>query len=135
MIKRLGSVPVFVSDQERALAFFKEKLGLEVAFDYRYGPEFRWLAVAHRDGGTEIVLFHPVALIVGDRVEELNRRIGTWTGIVFLTDDMEQTYQSLRQQGVEFSAEPRKQSWGGWEALFSDPDGNVFHLVQRPEST
>ena|SRR5947209_580233 len=134
MIKRLGSVPIFVSDQDRTLAFFTEKLGFKVAYDHRYGPEFRWLGVAHQEGGTEIVLFRPVASVVGDRTEELNKRIGTWTGIIFLTDDIKQTYQSLRQRGVEFNAEPRQQSWGGWEALFSDPDGNVFHLVQRPDS-
>jgi catechol 2,3-dioxygenase-like lactoylglutathione lyase family enzyme len=132
MITRLGSVPVFVSDQERALAFFRDKLGFEVAFDYQYGPEFRWLAVAQQLGGTEIVLFHPVPSVVGDRVEELNKRIGTWTGIVMLTDDIQQTYSLLRERGVEFTAAPRQQSWGGWEALFSDPDGNGFHLVQRP---
>jgi catechol 2,3-dioxygenase-like lactoylglutathione lyase family enzyme len=132
MITRLGSVPVFVSDQERALAFFRDKLGFEVATDYQYGPEFRWLAVCQQQGGTEIVLFHPVPSVVGDRAEELKKRIGTWTGIVMLTDDIQQTYDALRERGVEFTAAPRRQSWGGWEALFSDPDGNGFHLVQRP---
>jgi len=132
MITGLGSVPIFVSDQDRTLAFFRDKLGFVVAFDYKYGPEFRWVAVAQQKGGTEIVLFHPVPSVVGDRVEELNKRIGTWTGIVMLTDDIQQTYQMLRERGVEFQAEPRKQSWGGWEALFSDPDGNGFHLVERP---
>jgi len=134
MITRLGSVPVFVSDQERALAFFRDKLGFAVAFDYQYGPEFRWLSVVQQQGGTEIVLFHPVPSIVGDRVEELNKRIGTWTGIVMLTDDIQQTYEMLRERGVEFTAAPRQQSWGGWEAVFSDPDGNGFHLVQRPSA-
>jgi catechol 2,3-dioxygenase-like lactoylglutathione lyase family enzyme len=134
MITGLGSVPIFVSDQERTLAFFREKLGFEVAYDYQYGPEFRWLGVAHRNGGTEIVLFHPVPSVVGDRVEELNKRIGTWTGIVLLTDDIHQTYLTLSERGVEFSVQPRQQSWGGWEALFTDPDGNEFHLVQRPKT-
>lgn len=134
MITRLGSVPVFVADQERALGFFRDKLGLKVVFDYQYGPEFRWLTLAQQKGQTEIALFRPVPSIVGDSLEKLQERIGVWTGIVFLTEDIHQTYELLRGRGVEFDVKPRKQSWGGWEALFSDPDGNRFHLVQRPDS-
>jgi catechol 2,3-dioxygenase-like lactoylglutathione lyase family enzyme len=134
MITRLGSVPVFVTDQESALIFFRDKLGLKVVVDYQYGPEFRWLTLAQQKGGTEIALFRPVPSIVGDSLEELRKRIGVWTGIVFLTDDIDQTYKLLRERGVEFNVKPRQQSWGGWEALFNDPDGNGFHLVQRPAS-
>src|SRR5688572_25920910 len=134
MITRLGSVPVFVSDQDRALAFYRDKLGFEVVIDYQYGPEFRWLTVARQKGETEIILFRPVPSIVANRVEEIKKRIGTWTGIVFLTDDIHDTYEMLRKRGVEFEAEPRVQSWGGQETWFSDPDGNSFHLVQRPKT-
>lgn len=131
MITRLGSVPVFVSDQERSLAFFRDKLGFEVVFDQQYGPAFRWVAVARRRGETEIVLFHPVKEVIGDRVEELRGRIGIWTGIVILTDDIERDYEELSGRGVEFTLPPRLQAWGGREAQFTDPDGNGFHLVQR----
>jgi catechol 2,3-dioxygenase-like lactoylglutathione lyase family enzyme len=134
MITRIGSVPVFVSDQDRAVAFYRDKLGFEVVFDQRYGPDFRWVAVARQKGETEIVLFHPVPSIAGNQLEELKGRIGIWTGIVFLTDDIQTTYNELRERGVEFSTEPKRQVWGGSEAIFSDPDGNHFHLVQRPEN-
>lgn len=129
---RLGSVPIFVSDPERSLAFFRDKLRFEVALDMAYGADFRWLAVARRKGETELVLFCPVPSIAGARAEELRRRIGTWTGIVFFTDDIQDSYHTLRGEGVEFAGEPRRQPWGGWEAQFTDPDGNWFHLVQRP---
>jgi uncharacterized glyoxalase superfamily protein PhnB len=69
----------------------------------------------------------------GDREEELRKRVGTWAGIIFLTDDIHAPYETLRQRGVEFEAEPSQQPWGGLETWFSDPDGNGFHLVQRPE--
>lgn len=131
MITRLGSVPIFVSDQERAVTFYRDKLGFEIVFDQQYGPEFRWVALARQKGETELVLFHPVPSIAGNQLEELKGRIGTWTGIVFLTDDIENTYGSLCQRGVEFRTKPTKQAWGGIEAIFSDPDGNSFHLVQR----
>lgn len=132
MITSLGSVPVFVSDQERALAFYRDKLGFETTFDQRYGPDFRWVAVARRRGETELILFRPSPMIAtGDQLEELNRRVGIWTGIVFLTDDIQATYEMLRERGVEFQRKPAPQGWGGIEAVFSDPDGNYFQLVQR----
>lgn len=132
MVTALGSVPVFVSDQDRAISFYRDKLGLEVVFDRQYGPEFRYVAVARRRGETEIVLFRPVRSIAGGQLEELESRVGIWTGIVFLTDDIESTYRMLSDVGVAFHNEPTRQAWGGIEAIFSDPDGNYFHLVQRP---
>ena len=129
----LGSVPVFVSDQDRALSFYCDRLGFEKVFDRQYGPEFRWVAIAKKAGETEIILFRPVRSVFGERLEEFNARIGIWTGMVFLTDDIEATYQALRERGVEFQKEPAKQVWGGMEAIFSDPDGNSFQLVQRPK--
>ncbi|HYP30170.1 MAG TPA: VOC family protein [Blastocatellia bacterium] len=134
MFTRIGSVPIFVSDQERALAFYRDKLGFEVVLDQQYGPEFRWVTVARQEGETELVLFRPVPSIAGNQLKELEGRIGIWTGITFLTADINATYQTLRQRGVEFQTEPTRQAWGGTEALFSDPDGNYFHLVQRPGS-
>jgi catechol 2,3-dioxygenase-like lactoylglutathione lyase family enzyme len=131
---RLGSVPVFVSDQERALEFYRDRLGLEVVLDIPYGPEFRWLALAERKGATEVILFRPARSVVGDQQAEVEKRIGVWTGIVFLTDDIERDYERLRERGVEFLTRPAAQPWGGWEAQFSDPDGNRYHLAQRPDA-
>ena len=134
MITRFGSVPIFVSDQSRSLEFFRDKVGLEVILDQRYGPTLRWVTVALHKGATEIVLFRPVPAIVGAGAEELQERIGTWTGIVFLTDDISTTYRELLERGVDFLAAPKLQPWGAWETQFTDPDGNSFHLAQRPEN-
>ena len=131
MTLRLGSVPVFVSDQNRALEFYCDKLGFEVVMDIPVAEGIRWVAVAPSRGDTELILFPPA--MGGKREEELKQRVGTWTGIVFLTDDIYAAYQTLRQQGGEFDAKPSQQPWGGLETRFSDPDGNSFHLAQRPE--
>jgi uncharacterized glyoxalase superfamily protein PhnB len=63
----------------------------------------------------------------------LEERIGSWTGIVFYTDDIHATYETLKQRGVKFEAEPKQQSWGGMETWFFDPDGNRYHLGQLPK--
>jgi len=128
---RLGSVPVFVSDQDRALEFYRDKLGFEVVADIPVAERIRWVAVASRKGEAEIILYPPA--FGGDKEEELKRRVGQWTGMVFLTEDIRATYEMLRQRGVEFEAEPSQQPWGGLETWFSDPDGNRLHLAQRPD--
>jgi predicted enzyme related to lactoylglutathione lyase len=68
----------------------------------------------------------------GKDSEATSDRVGVWTGIVFLTDDISASYTELKNQGVKFEAEPKRQAWGGVEACFSDPDNNRFQLVQRP---
>jgi len=121
-----------VSDVGRALEFYRDCLGFEVVTDLPYGPDWRWVALARSRGETELVLFRPSRTIAGDQADELEKRIGTWTGIVLLTDDIDDTYQTLRERGVEFHAPPRQRPWGGCETSFSDPDGNHLYLAQRP---
>ncbi|HKG23579.1 MAG TPA: VOC family protein [Blastocatellia bacterium] len=130
MITRLGAVPVFVSDQEKALEFYRDRLGFVVVDDQQYG-DFRWVTVARQKGETEIILFKPVPSL-GPGAEALKERIGTWTGIVFHSDDVWGDYERLREKGVRFEAEPTRQGWGGVETWFFDPDGNRFHLGQLP---
>ena len=129
MITHMKSVPVFISDQDEALGFYRDKLGLEVVADYHYSPEFRWLTLAAKKGDTEILLYRPAFEVPGASVEQLRSRVGTWTGITFLTDDIKSTYETLLARGVRFEGEPAEQVWG-IEARFFDPDGNRFHLGQ-----
>jgi len=129
MITRIGTVPIVVSDQGRALEFYRDKLGFKVVSDMDYGGGVRWITVTPPQGETELLLFDPA--MSGDQAEEMKKRIGIWTGIVFLTDDIQNTYQTLSQRGVKFDAPPHQQPWGGWEAFFVDQDGNRFHLAQR----
>jgi len=131
MIKRIACFPVFVSDQDRALAFYRDKLKFVLVMDRPMEPEFRWITVVPPGAETEIILFRPT--VSNDRTGELRRRIGSWTGVVLLTDDIRATYQELIDRGVDFEAEPARQPWGGWETWLRDPDGNRFHLVQRQE--
>lgn len=127
----IGSVPVFVNDQTRALDFYTKKLGFEVTIDIPIAQGVRWLTVSPKKGDTEFILFPP-AMAGSDGAEEMKRRVGSWTGIVILSDDCRGDYNKLAQRGVEFTAEPKQQMWGGWMAEFADADGNRFQLVERP---
>ena len=54
-------------------------------------------------------------------------RIGTFTGLSFACDDVEETYQELHKRGVVFDEPPKKQPWGTF-ATFKDHEGNGFVL-------
>ncbi len=126
----VGMFPIFVSDQQRALEFYRDKLNFKVIMDNPYpgsGPErFRWITVAPDPMGPQIILYHPG--MNAKKEKELKARIGTWTGIIFHTDDIHDSYANFKRRGVKFEAPPSQQFWGGWETSFSDPDGNRFHL-------
>lgn len=126
----LGMFPIFVSDQKRALEFYRDKLGFSVVMDNPYtgyGPEgYRWITVAPEPGGPQIILYHPG--MNPKKEKELKKRVGVWTGIIFHTREIQSVYETLSGRGVPFEGPPTQQMWGGWETWFADPDGNRFHL-------
>jgi predicted enzyme related to lactoylglutathione lyase len=124
MITKANTVGIYVRDQQRALEFYRDKLGFQVIMDAPMteaegGP--RWLEVAPPGAQTHFVLFTP---------EGQEDRIGTFSNIVFDCDDIQQTYQELSSRGVEFAEPPSQQPWGWW-ATFKDPDGNTYGLGQH----
>jgi predicted enzyme related to lactoylglutathione lyase len=121
MIKKLNFVGIPTSDQERALAFWTEKLGFKVATDRQMGPGKRWIELTIPGAQTCIVLHTP---------EGHEDRIGTFFNGSFGCDDVEYTYQQLVSRGVEFESPPERQPWGCF-AKFKDPDGNSFVLSSR----
>lgn len=127
MITHLEMVTIYVTDQERALGYYRDALGFEVTHDMTWKENFRWLTVAPTGGETKLVLYKADL-----KMPEESSRVGQWTGLVFYTDDIAGTYQTLKGRGVHFSKEPEKMDWGGIEAQFVDPDGNRFELVENP---
>ncbi len=121
MIKALKFASIPVKDQQRALDFYTRKLGFHVTTDQPMGPGMRWIELALNGGGSGVVLFTP---------QGHESRIGTFTGLSFVCDDVEKTYQELVQRGVEFAQPPKKESWGT-AAIFKDADGNTFVLSSR----
>jgi len=135
MLKRVSSLPVFVSDQDRALQYYRDVLGFEVKSDAPYkeapdGTPLRWLTVAIPDSETELILYHPAMGETPEEAQDLGQRVGTWTGVVLETDDIQADYQTLKDRGAQFNSEPTQQFWGGWDAQLADPDGNRFQMIQ-----
>jgi predicted enzyme related to lactoylglutathione lyase len=117
MIRSVKFVGIPVTDQDRALRFWTEKMGFRVQTDQPLGDQ-RWIELRIPGADTCVVLFTP---------EGHENRIGTFFNGAFACENVEATYATLRDRGVVFKKEPQKQPWGTF-AIFVDPDGNEFVL-------
>ena len=127
MITKARSIGIYVTDQDRALEFYADKLGFEVHQDTPMGEmgppgqeDKRWIEVAPKGSETVVILYTPPGM---------ENRIGGFSNILWDTDDIQATYEDLKGKGVEFTQPPSQQPWGWW-AQFKDPDGNEFGLGQ-----
>jgi catechol 2,3-dioxygenase-like lactoylglutathione lyase family enzyme len=120
-ITEVGAVIVPVSDQDRALEFYVEKLGFEKRTDTAYGEGERWLDVAPPSGATTIALIPPRE---GDSA-------GIETRVAFNSEDVDATHAELRARGVDVDEAVMRMGdpvppmfW------FRDPDGNSYLIVE-----
>jgi len=136
MLKQLTNVNVWVHDQDEALAFYTEKLGMELRDDVTM-PElgdFRWLTVGvPGQEGVALALMAIPGPPVFDaetkaQLEALVAK-GAAGGLFFAADDVKATYEELKGRGVEFSQEPTQQPYG-IDAGFRDPSGNQIRMAQ-----
>jgi predicted enzyme related to lactoylglutathione lyase len=135
MIK-ISTAQLWVHDQDEALAFYTEKLGMEVRSDVTMAEmgNFRWLTVgpAGQDDIAIVLMAIPGAPVMdpgtADQVRELMAK--GFAGTVFLTtDDCQASYEDLKARGVEFTEAPEDRPYG-IDAGFRDPSGNSFRLTQ-----
>ena len=126
MLKNLMYVGVYVSDQERALAFYTETLGLTKRFD-NPTPWGRFLTVAPADDSIQILLWPGTP----GQGTGLSEEPGTVPGPIFLeSDDLAADFQQLRSRGVTFEeSEPTGYPFG-LRLTALDPDGNRIALRQ-----
>jgi len=136
MLKQLTHVNVWVHDQDEALAFYTDKLGMELRDDVTV-PEmggFRWLSVGV-PGQTDVALALlpiPGPPVFDEETQNALKTIvakGAAGGLFFSTEDVQGTFEELKGRGVEFSQEPTKQPYG-IDAGFRDPSGNQIRMAQ-----
>ena len=110
MIDEIEGIIVMVSDQQKALEFYTEKIGFSKKVDTTEAG-FRWIVVGPKDSKTVISLVDPYSMKEWSEKtpENPEKRIGQPTGIWFFAKNIDQTYQELKSQGVEIT-EPKKQS-------------------------
>jgi lactoylglutathione lyase len=118
MITKIATAAVYVEDQQKAKTFWTEKVGFDVFAERQMGPGNFWLEVGPKGAETALVIY-PKSLMTN--WAELK------PSIVFVTDDIKATYQTMKDNGVEFEGELNEMQWGTF-ATFKDEDGNSFLL-------
>jgi lactoylglutathione lyase len=118
MITKIATVAVYVDDQQKAKAFWTEKVGFEVIRETPMGPGGSWLEVGPKGAETVLVIY-PKSM--------MKNWMELKPSIVFVCDDIEATYQKMKENGVQFQGELQKMQWGTF-ATFLDEDDNSFVL-------
>jgi predicted enzyme related to lactoylglutathione lyase len=121
MIKSIKFASIPVRDQDKALEFYTKKLAFTVFTDQPMGPGQRWIELSIPGAKSGVVLFTP---------EGHEDRIGTFSGISFECDDVQETYDDLKSKGVEFLGPPKAETWGTF-VILKDVDGNQFVMSAR----
>ena len=121
MIRGIKFVGIPVHDQDVALKFYTDTIGMKVVTDQLFMPLQRWIELMIPGADTGIALFTP---------EGHEKRIGEFQSISFWCDDVFATANTMKKKGVVFTKEPTTESWGSI-AVFKDPDGNQFALSSR----
>ena len=133
---RLSSAQVWVHDQDEALQFYTNKLGMEVRSDVTL-PElgnFRWLTVGpagQPDFSIVLMAIPGEPVMSAETAQEVRALMAKgFAGTIFLTtDDVQGDYEELKARGVEFTEEPEQRPYG-IDSGFRDPSGNSFRLTQ-----
>lgn len=115
MIKTVWCVTFYVSDLKQAIKFYEKTLGLEKKYEYSSYVGFEC-------GGVEIGLIPKLTK---------EQKAGPLSpSVEFLVDDVEKVYNELKDKGVKFIKELHEEPWGGRQATFTDPDGNILEIAQ-----
>jgi uncharacterized glyoxalase superfamily protein PhnB len=136
---RIGTVQLWVHDQDEALKFWTEKVGFETRMDATL-PElgdFRWLTVGpvgQPDISVVLMAIPGPPVMDAETAEEVRNLMGKgFAGTIFLTtEDCQASYEELKARGVEFVEEPEERPYG-IDSSFRDPSGNSIRLTQVRE--
>ena len=115
---------IMVRDQDRSLRFYVDQLRFHLVADRNVPSEGRWIVVEPPDRSVQLALVRPP--------ENSNAclRIGSNTGLVLVTRDLETLCEEWSERGVSFPQSPTETAWQARTAIFQDIDGNQFTLVE-----
>jgi catechol 2,3-dioxygenase-like lactoylglutathione lyase family enzyme len=123
---KAGPIQIFVSDLKRAKKWYIEILGMELVEEY---PEFQCILL--RLGDIEFDLGVPNSTW-GKGWDKI--RVGGRIPIFFETKNIKKTWEELKKKGIKVVEELSRKPWGEMSAVFADPDGNEFTLIEEVKS-
>jgi catechol 2,3-dioxygenase-like lactoylglutathione lyase family enzyme len=124
-LKKIATVVIAVSDQDRQISFYVDTLGFEKRVDVPFGNGYRWVEVAPTGNETTIALAPPPEGAPSGNKE---------TGISLYSEDIDADHAYLKDRGVD--VDPEVSRMGGpvppllW---FRDPEGNTLMIVGEPD--
>jgi predicted enzyme related to lactoylglutathione lyase len=137
---KINSTQLWVHDQDEALDFWMNKVGMEIRSDVTVAEmgDFRWLTVGpagQPDISIVLMAIPGPPLMDDDTAQQVRELMGKgFAGTVFLgTDDCQASYEELSARGVEFIDPPTQMPYG-IDASFRDPSGNNARLTQVDDS-
>jgi catechol 2,3-dioxygenase-like lactoylglutathione lyase family enzyme len=129
----LSTCFIQVHDPDVALAFYRDTLGLDVRNDVA-NEGFRWVTVgAAAQPDVSIVLTNYLAgsPADGEAITALVAK-GALNGVHFRSDDLDATFEKVREAGAEIVQEPTDQFWGTRDFAVRDPSGNLVRVERAP---
>lgn len=128
----LSIATIAVHDQDEALKFYRDLLGLRVTNDVRF-ESYRWLTVQAPDQpGVDLLLEHVGAGRGADDAAELEKLLakGSLAAPIFRVDAVDELFERVRAAGYEVLQEPISQAYGMRDCAFRDPSGNAVRFAQ-----
>jgi predicted enzyme related to lactoylglutathione lyase len=136
---RIANAQLWVHDQDEALAFYTQKLGMEVRSDVTLAElgNFRWLTVGpvgQPDVAIALMAIPGPPVFDADTAQQVESLMAKGAaGTIFLaTDDCQASYEELKGRGVQFVEQPEERPYG-IDSSFRDPSGNHIRLTQVRE--
>jgi predicted enzyme related to lactoylglutathione lyase len=132
---KLSHCFIVVDDQDRALAFYRDAVGLELRTDATMG-NMRWLTVGPPSQPEIEIGLMAMSQYPGTSPADLEAAgallaKGLLQGVIFATGDCDATFERIRQSGAEVLQEPIDQPYGVRDCAFRDPAGNMVRFSQR----
>ncbi len=123
---RIYATTILVSNQDKAIDFYVNRLGFEKRDDSPYGDGGRWVVVAPIGAESGFALLRP------EDADRPDTAVGGFTGISLVTPNLQAAYVELSGQGVRFDGPPQESSSGVLAATLYDLDGKSFFLTEAP---
>jgi catechol 2,3-dioxygenase-like lactoylglutathione lyase family enzyme len=133
---KIATTQLWVNDQEESLAFYTEKVGMEVRADVTMAEmgDFRWLTVspAGQEDVAIVLMAIPRPPVFDEETRQAIRDLtakGAASAVFLTTEDVQAEYEAMKARGVEFVDLPEQRPYG-IDCSFRDPSGNHFRLTQ-----
>jgi predicted enzyme related to lactoylglutathione lyase len=141
MIRKIGCIEIPVSNMADAVAFYEKVLGFEKTYEHPVWTAFNVggtsfaLAASGTKRGNKVTSVCTSCSLCAFRYAtskmKLDREAPTAISIIYFeVGNLDEAYQKLKDRGVQFITEPRKQGWGGKTAMMLDPDKNIIVLSE-----